>query len=281
MIKFGGESILWDCGEGSQRQMMKMNTGMGKITSIYLTHFHSDHTLGIPGFIQTMDFNGRTDPLTIYGPKKTELFTNLLNKLGYARIGFPLESRETKGGDVIKRRGYKVHAVETNHSVSSLGFVFQEDDRLGKFNKQKALDLGIKPGPLYAKLHRGETVEVNGRLIDPSEIVGKPRPGRKVAYSGDTRPSNALVNASKGADLLIHDSTLSMDISHKAEETFHSTAREAAEVAVKAEVKLLALTHISPRYSKDPSRLLEEAKEIFPNTVLAHDFFCLDIKYPS
>jgi ribonuclease Z len=279
MINREGELMLFDCGEGTQQQMMRAKTGMKALTSIFITHFHADHILGIPGLIQTMSFHGRTEPLKIYGPHHVHEFTRILSSLGYYKLKFEVEAIDLEPGDIIKRDGYSIHVVKTEHSVPSLGYALIEDERPGKFNRQKAIDLGVSPGPLFSKLHKGESVEVNGKTINSKEVVGKPRSGRKIVYTGDSRPCESILQISKNADLLIHDSTLTKDQQDWAIESMHSTAEEAATLAKKADVFNLVLTHLSSRYSDDSTPILDEAKIIFENTIVADDL--MEIEVPN
>ncbi len=271
-----GEMMLFDCGEGTQQQMMRAKTGM-KLTSIFITHFHADHFLGIPGLIQTMSFNGRTEPLDIYGPRWTKQFVRLLIELGYYKLGFQIAPHELEGGDVIDRGDYVIRAVATDHGVPSLGYVFEEKKRTGRFNRERAIELGIPVGPLFSKLQRGEPVTIGERVIMPSDVVGPGRSGRKLVYSGDTRPCESLAKESEGADLLIHDGTLADELHDWALETKHTTAGEAALLAKKARVKQLVLTHISSRYSESTDLLLRDAKNIFENVKIAQEFMEIEI----
>ncbi len=279
LINRKGELILFDCGEGTQQQMMRAKTGMMNLTSIFLTHFHADHVLGIPGLLQTMNFQGRTQPLEIFGPKYAKEFVELLSKLGFNAVAFEVKVSELKHGDVLDRGEYWIEAVKTEHSIPSLGYVLREKPRQGKFNREKAIELGIPPGPLFGRLQRGETVNIKGKVIKPEEVIGPPRPGRVVVYSGDTRPCEAILNASQDADLLIHDGTLTSNMQEWAIETKHSTALEAAELARKAGVKQLVLTHISSRYSADTAPLIEEARKVFNNSLVAKDLLEIEIPY--
>ena len=274
-----GELMLFDCGEGTQQQMMRAKTGMKALSSIFITHFHADHILGIPGLIQTMSFHGRTEPLKIYGPHWVHEFAKILSALGYYKLRFEIDAIDLNPGDIIKRDDYSIMALKTEHSIPSLGYALIENERIGKFNRQKAIDLGVQPGPLFSKLHRGESIEVDGKTIHSADVVGDGRPGRKIVYTGDTRPCKAILEASKDADLLIHDSTLASDQQEWAIESMHSTAQEAAALAKEANVLRLVLTHISSRYSDDATQLFEEAKDIFENVVVAEDMMELDIPY--
>ena len=277
-INMDGESMLFDCGEGTQQQMMRAKTGM-TLGSIFITHWHGDHFLGIPGLIQTMSFQGRTSPLEIFGPQGIEKFVKSILELGYYRLKFDLKVKEVKPGDVLQRDGYVIKIFETDHSIPSIGLILEEDERLGRFDPKKALELGIKPGPIFSKLHAGKSVEVNGRIVRSEEVVGPKRSGRKLVYTGDTRPSDAVIEASFNADLLIHDGMLCEDLSDWARESKHSTAKEAAEVAKRSGAVRLILTHISSRYTDDPRPLLKEASEVFEDTTIARDLMVLEVPY--
>jgi len=270
--------MLFDCGEGTQQQMMRAKTGM-KLSSIFITHFHADHFLGIPGLIQTMSFNGREEPLDIYGPAWTKQFVNLLVQLGYYKLGFVINAHELKNGDIIDKGDYSVKALETDHGIPSLGYALSEKKRVGRFNREKAIELGVPVGRLFSKLQNGEPVTINGKTILPSEVIGESRPGRKIIYSGDTRPCENLEKESAGADLLIHDSTLAEDLKDWALETKHSTSKEAAQIARNAGVKQLILTHISSRYSEKRELLLQEAKKVFENSRLAEELMEIEIRF--
>ena len=277
MVNREGELLLFDCGEGTQQQMMRAKTGMKALSSIFVTHFHADHMLGIPGLIQTMSFLGRTEPLYIYGPQWVKEFVTIISELGYYKLHFEVEPIELAPGDIVKRDGYSIQAVGTDHSVPSLGYVLIEDPRRGRFEREKAIALGVPPGPLFSKLHSGMDIEINGKLIRSTDVVGQARPGRKIVYTGDTRPCESILAVSRGADVLIHDSTLGNDQDEWAKESKHSTAFEAATLAKEAGVRKLVLTHISSRYTDDASPLLREAQEVFENTVIAEDMMEMDI----
>ncbi len=278
MVVRDGERMLFDCGEGTQRQMMCARSGFMDISSIFLTHFHADHTLGIPGLIQTMGFQGRSEPLHIYGPKFVREYCDILDSLGYLKPGFEVIAHELKHGDFVERKGYRIEAFRAFHSVPSLGYALREDVRLGRFDRQKALELGVPEGPLFGRLHKGEDVEVGGRIIKSSEVVGEPRPGRLVVYTGDTTPSRAFLPVLNNADLWISESTFADETADKAAETLHSSAGDVARLAAEAKVQRLILTHISGRYSEDPAPLLEDARKYFPDVVVAEDF--MDVEIP-
>jgi ribonuclease Z len=283
MLSRDGERLLFDCGEGTQRQMMHFSTGFD-VGHIFVTHLHGDHVLGIPGLLQTMDFNDREAPLAIHAPQGTRSrLEDLIGATG-DRPSYPLRITQNRPGDVVlDAEEYEIRAIETEHRTRSVGYVLEEDDRKGRFDRQKAEEeLGIPPGPKYSKLHEGEPVEHDGRTIQPEEVVGPPRPGRTVVYTGDTRPVDAVRRASEGADLLIHDGTFADDRAERATGTGHSTAREAAELAAAADVKQLALTHISTRYAGQADRLQAEAREAFGDgAFVATDGQTLDIPFPG
>ncbi len=275
-----GELMLFDCGEGAQQQMMRAKVGM-KITAIFITHFHADHVLGIPGLLQTMALQGREEPLEIYGPQYVDKFLYHLLALGYAGRSFDVKAIELRPGDVVRRRDYEVRAVKTMHNVLSIGYVLEEDMRPGRFNRERAIELGIKPGPLFSKLQLGLTIEIEGKEIRPEEVLGPPRPGRKIVYTGDTRPCESVIEASTNADLLIHDGTLSEETKEYAIDYMHSTALEAAEVAKQASVKKLVLTHLSARYSdlEGIRKLKDEARRVFENTEVVSDLMTIEVSY--
>lgn len=277
LIQHGGYRFLFDCGEGVQRQMMIAKTGF-KIDSIFITHLHTDHFLGIFGLLETLSLNDRKEMLRIFSPNP-EFFDVVFELFGYKNLSFPVKIIGLKDGDEVRYEKFRITAFGTDHIVKSLGYALIEDKRPGKFNREKAEKLGIPPGPLYSQLIEGKSVRVGDRIINPEEVVGEARPGRKIVYTGDTRPSERIVEVSKDADVLIHDAAFTSELQDWAEETKHSTAREAAQTAKKANVRMLILTHISTRYSKDYDVLLKEAKEVFENTIIAQDFMSLEVKY--
>jgi len=281
-VKAASDLLLFDCGEGSQRQMIRYGTGFA-VDAVFFTHFHADHYLGIIGFLRTLGMTGRKHPILLYGPAPARRLLHQAIHLGVDDLGFPVELTELRDGDVLKRDGYTVRAVGVDHRVNALGYVLEEDTRAGKFALEKARALNVAPGPDFGKLQRGETVTSrDGLLVRPEDVLGQARTGRKVVLSGDTRPCAALTQASHAADLLIHESTFSDDEQERAYETRHSTAREAARVAKDAAVRQLVLTHLSSRHDTDPSRLLLQAKEEFKGTVtVAYDGYTLDVPMPD
>jgi len=279
LINREGELVLFDCGEGTQRQMMRAKTGMMRLDYIFITHHHADHILGIPGLLETMAFQGRKDPVTIAGPVRTAEVVGLFDRLCYYSRKFPVRALELEAGDIVRMDGYEVEAVRTAHSVPSLGYCLREDERPGRFNRARATELGVPPGPLFGRLQRGETVEVeSGKTVRPEDVMGPSRAGRKVVYTGDSRPTPEIEDASRGADLLIHDGSLDDKMADWAMETMHSTAGEAAELARRAGVRRLVLTHISSRYSDDVGPLLADARRHFQEVLVAEDLMKIEIK---
>ena len=281
MVNREGELILFDCGEGTQQQMMRAKTGMMNLSSIFVSHFHADHFLGIPGLIQTMSFMGRKEPLLIYGPEGTMEFTELFKALGYFNLKYEVQGIQLNPGDVVEREQYVIRALKTEHSISSLGYALIENPRPGRFNREKAIELGIPPGPLFAKLQKGNQVEVNGKIVKPEDVMGNLRPGRTVVYSGDTRPCKPVLEASRDADVLIHDGSFADEMADWAEESKHSTAGEVAALAKEAKVRSLVLTHISSRYTDDVEPLLTDSKKVFENVIIAEDLMEIEVPYRS
>ncbi len=273
-----GDLMLWDCGEGTQRQMMRYGTGFA-VGAVFITHLHADHYLGLIGLTRTMALQDRIEPLEVYGPPGSGPHLREAMELGGKRVGFPVEVVELEPGQRVRRDEYDVVAFRVRHGVSAVGYVLEEHDRPGRFDVERARALGIPEGPLYGRLHAGETVEVDGREVRPDELVGPPRPGRRVVYTGDTRPLDGTVEVARGADVLIHDSTFGDEDAERAHQTFHTTARGAAEVARRAEVRRLLLTHLSARYSANPAPLEQEARKVFPAAQVAYDGLSIEIGY--
>jgi ribonuclease Z len=274
-VQYSGYRFLFDCGEGAQRQMMIARLGFRNLDHIFITHMHTDHFIGIFGLIETLSLNGRKKDLNFYTPKP-DVLKALFEIFGYENLDFELKVKKVSDGDEVDFSDFKVVAFETEHIVESVGYALIERDSR-KFDREKALSLGIPPGPIYARLKRGETIVWQGKLVTPEMVLGEIRKGRKIVYTGDTRPCEKTVEISRDADLLIHDAAFSEELKDWAVESGHSTAKEAAEVARKANVKKLVLTHISARYSKNPEMLLEEARPIFENVELARDFLELRV----
>ncbi len=271
LVRRGGDRILFDCGEGTQRQLVG-SVGLTELTEIFLTHFHADHWLGLPGLLKTFDLRGRERPLAIHGPRGLRELLALAQRAA-GRVRFELDLHELTPGEVLDRDGYKIAAVQVEHRGMAFGYVLYEDERPGVFDPDAAARLGLTPGPEFGRVQRGETI--NG--VSPEQVLGPPRRGRKLVISGDTRPCESLRIAAHGADVLIHEATFAEDERERAAETGHSTAAQAAELARDAEVRLLALTHFSTRYPV--AVLRDEARAIFARTVLPRDFDTIEIPF--
>jgi ribonuclease Z len=277
LIARGGERWLVDCGEGTQRQLLRSGLGLVDLDLILVTHLHGDHFLGLPGLIKTFGLRGRERPLRLVGPRG---LCDLLDRLSVVigRTPFPLEIDETAAGEVHETAGARIEAFHTHHSVSSLGYAVVEDERPGAFDVDAARALGVPEGPLFGRLQRGETVTLEtGAQIRPDQVLGPPRHGRLVVLAGDTRPCEATAAAAEGADLLIHEATFLDSDRDRAVETGHSTAREAALLAHAAGVEMLALTHLSSRFM--PREARAEAGAAFPNVVVPRDFDQVELPF--
>ena len=275
-----GETLMFDCGEGTQRQMMRYGTSFS-LRDIFFTHMHSDHMLGVIGLFRTLALQGREEPMTLWGPVGSESLLRRAIAIGSDKEKFPIEYREITPETPIKRKGYSIVPFLVDHAGRlAMGYALVEDIRLGRFNPDLARDLGIPEGPMWGMLHRGEAVTLpTGETIEAATLVGPTRPGRTIVYTGDARPGAATIEAAKGADLLIHEATFADEEGARALETGHSTAREAAQVAAAAGVRQLVLTHLSARYSLTAADLLREAKEVFPNTSVARDGMEIDVPF--
>jgi ribonuclease Z len=280
LVQREGDQFLFDCGEGTQRQMMRYGTGFS-VHDIFFTHLHADHYLGVIGLLRTMGLQGREEPMRLWTPTGSSGILEQAVHLGVERVPFAVEIGELAPGERVARDGYEVRAFAAQHGTRALGFALVEQDRLGRFDVERARALGVPEGPLFGKLHRGESVEVDGRTIHAAELVGAPRPGRRIVYSGDTRPCRETVDAARAADVLIHDGTFGSDEADRARTTGHSTAREAAEVARRAGVRRLVLTHLSARYADDPRPLEREAREVFARSQVAHDGMVVEVPFPD
>ncbi|WP_297979304.1 ribonuclease Z [uncultured Methanobrevibacter sp.] len=276
ILRAFGEVMLFDCGEGTQRQLIDANVSPMKINKIFITHYHGDHILGLAGLIQSLGFRGRENDLDIYGPKGLHGVINAISHMGYFQINYQINIHEIAEGIVVETDDYKIESCISEHNLLNMSYSIYEKKK-PRFNREKAIELGVPVGPLFGKLHNGEEVEVDGKIIKPEQVLGEPRKGKKVTYSGDTRPCEKLIELARDSTLLIHESTYEDADYERAVENCHSTSKEAAEVAKKANVKELVLTHISTRYKTD--KIIEkEAKEIFENTQVAHDFMKIDLK---
>lgn len=278
LIIRGGERILVDCGEGTQRQLMR-SVGMAHIGTVLITHLHGDHYLGLPGFLKTLSLGGREEPLQLFGPSGLyELLREVERIIG--RPKFPFLVEEAKPGTVFEMPDYAVKAAATEHGMPGLAWCLEERSRLGVFHPETAVELGIKPGPDFGRLQRGESITTaDGRVVQPADVMDEPRLGRKIVITGDTRPAQAVVELARGASVLVHDSTFAVTEQDRAFETGHSTAREAAEVAKAAGVATLVLTHLSSRHNW--KELRDEAREVFPGALLPRDLDMLVVPYPD
>ena len=277
----GGETLMFECGEGTQRQMMRYGVTFA-LNEVFFTHFHADHFLGIIGLVRTLGLQGRTDPMRLTGPRGAKKLLGQALALGVERPVFEVEIVEVEPEQVLARDGYDLRVFGVEHGGGAVGYALVEQDRLGRFNPDRARELGVPEGPLWGKLQRGQTVVLDdGREVSAETIVGAPRPGRKLVYSGDTRPCAATIEMARGANLLVHEATFGEEEKERATETAHSTAREAAEVAKLAGVRRLVLTHLSARYSRDPATLLDEGRAVFPETVVAKDGFEVEVPFPD
>lgn len=275
------ELFLFDCGEGVQRQMFIAKIGFRHKLKIFITHMHGDHVLGLPGLLQTMSLFNIKRPIEIYGPKGIYDLLEAIIKILRFHLTFPIKVKEVEEGIVCETEEYEVHTVWTEHGVPNLAYALIEKERPGKFYPEKATSLGVPEGPLWSRLQHGEEVTLtDGQKIVPEQVVGPSRSGRKIVYSGDTRPCPALLELARDADLLIYEATFDDELAERAEEGGHSTPSQAALIAKEANVKRLVLTHISSRYD-DGSVLLEQAKKIFPNVKVAEDFMELKVPYPE
>jgi ribonuclease Z len=269
LVRRGAERILIDCGEGTQRQLLR-SVGLSDLTDIFITHLHVDHWLGLPGLLQTFNLRDRDRPLSIHGPEGIAELMRSMRRV-YGRLCFELEVVELEAGEAVRRDTLEIGAVNVRHRVLAHGYVLAEDARPGRFDAELAESLGVTPGPDFGRLQRGETVAG----VAPEQVIGPERPGRKLVFSGDTAPCETLAIAAHGADLLVHEATFGEDERDRARATGHSTAAQAARIAADADVKLLALTHISARYGG--SELREEARAVFAATELPRDFDTIDI----
>ena len=277
-----GETLLFDCGEGTQRQMMRYGISFA-LSDIFFTHMHADHMLGVIGLFRTLSLQGRTEPMRLWGPRGSAALLRQAIQLGSDKQPFPLELNEVTADTPIARKGYSIVPYNADHKdKTALGFALVEEIRLGRFNPEKARELGIPEGPAWGRIHKGQPVTLDdGRIIEPSELVGPTRPGRRVVFTGDSRPCDATIEISREADVLIHEATFADDEQPRALETGHATAREAAEVAARAGVKQLVLTHLSARYSVNASELIQQAREVFAGTIVARDGFELEVPFAS
>lgn len=275
-----GETLMFDCGEGTQRQMMRYGVSFA-LEDIFFTHLHADHLLGVIGLMRTMSLQGRVNPLRLWGPRGAIRVLRRAESFGFERPAFAIEITEVESGQRLERSGYAITVFDVDHRGStSVGYALIEEDRKGRFNPERARELGIPEGPLWGQIHRGLTVTLgDGRVIEPALLVGPRRAGRRVVITGDTRPCAATIDVAKNADLLVHEATFGDEEAERAVETGHSTAREAARVAQEAGAHRLVLTHFSARYSRDAADLEREARSEFANVVVAKDGMEVDVPF--
>jgi ribonuclease Z len=303
-LKYANQILVFDCGEDFQRKFAEAGLKFNKPMKIFITHFHGDHIIGLPGFLFRLSLNERTAPMIIFGPKNLFLYLYLHKKILGLKTNYPLKIQEInhKKNEIIEFDGldsekpkktikiedkivfdskyYSIKYDLVDHSIVSYAYAFIEKARYGKFNPDRAKELEIPEGKLWKKLQEGQPIEINGKTIDPVKdgIVGPKRSGRKITYSGDLKPCKSLIELGRNSDILIHEATFAKDLAEIAEEKKHSTSIDAANDAVKMNAKKLILTHLSSRYQDNALKLLEEAKEIFPNSILAEDLFRIELK---
>jgi ribonuclease Z len=274
LIRRGADKVLIDCGEGTQRQLIR-SVGLPDLTEVFLTHLHTDHWLGLPGMLKSFDLRDRTAPLTVFGPPGTKALLDTVQRTVFGRLKYRFRVVDLEPDAIVEFDGYEIHALRVRHRGEAYGYALIEEDRPGRFDAELAAKLGVKPGPDFGRLQHGETV--NG--VAPEQVVGETRRGRKLVFSGDTSPCDMVRVAADGADVLVHEATFTSEERDRALETGHTTARQAAELAAEAGVGLLALTHVSTRYAGGEIR--DEARAIFPRTEVPRDFDLIDVPFPE
>jgi ribonuclease Z len=275
LVRRGGDRVLIDCGEGTQRQLLR-SVGLPDVEHVFLTHYHADHFLGLPGMLKTFALRGREVPLTVYGPPGLGSLMSDLRRV-YGRLTYEVNLRELRPSDTVEMGGWRMGAYAAVHRLEALGYSLVEDPRPGRFDPVLAQELGVAPGPDFGRLQRGEAVDANGRAVEPGEVMGESRPARTLVFTGDTEPCEATVAVARGADLLVHDGTFADEEAERARKTGHATARQAAEVAQEAGVSMLALTHLSSRYFAPT--IEKEARSVFERTVVPRDFDLIEVPY--
>jgi ribonuclease Z len=274
LIRRGADKVLIDCGEGTQRQLIR-SVGLPDLTEVFLTHLHTDHWLGLPGMLKSFDLRDRTAPLTVFGPPGTKALLDTVQKTVFGRLKYRYRVVDLEPDAIVEFDGYEIHALRVRHRGEAYGYALIEEDRPGRFDAELAAKLGVAPGPDFGRLQRGETVSG----VAPEEVVGETRRGRKLVFSGDTSPCDMVRVAADGADVLVHEATFTSAERDRALETGHTTARQAADLAAEAGVGLLALTHVSTRYAGGEIR--DEARAIFPRTEVPRDFDLIDVPFPE
>jgi ribonuclease Z len=273
LLRRGADRILFDCGEGTQRQLLR-SVGLMDLTDVYITHFHADHWLGLPGMLKTFDLRARERPLTIYGPPGLAKLLHSMRHV-WGGVGYAVDVVELADDEPVERDEYVIEPFPVEHRGTAYGYAVIEDDRPGRFDAALAEQLGVRPGPDFGRLQRGEIVDG----VRPEQVIGEDRAGRKLVISGDTAPSDVLVEVAHRADLLVHEATFTREEAERARETQHSTAEQAAKAAREAEVRLLALIHLSTRYGGREIR--DEARAVFPDTVVPRDFDAIELPFPE
>jgi ribonuclease Z len=280
-LQYGGHAVLFDCGECAQIQVQKAAVRTSRLVCIALSHFHGDHVNGLPGFIGTMGLNGHEEPLTLIGPAGTAKWFRTLHEVHILRPSFPIEIVENAERELFRGDGFSLRGVRLRHRIPTHGFVFREDDLPGRFDVDRAKACGVPAGPLFGLLQSGHSVTLDdGTTVRPDEVLGLARTGRSIAYISDTRPSDRVVEAVQGVDLLVHEATYLHELATQAKERGHSTVRQAAEIALRANVGQLVLTHVSPKHNKRRP-ILEEAREVFENVALAEDLSEFSVPIPE
>jgi ribonuclease Z len=274
LIRRGADKVLIDCGEGTQRQLIR-SVGLPDLTEVFLTHHHTDHWLGLPGMLKSFDLRDRTAPLTIFGPPGTKSLLDTVQRTIFGRLKYRLRVVDLEPDAIVEFDGYEIHALRVRHRGEAYGYALIEEDRPGRFDAELAAKLGVTPGPDFGRLQRGETVSG----VAPEQVVGETRRGRKLVFSGDTSPCDMVRVAADGADVLVHEATFTSEERDRALETGHTTACQAAELAAEAGVALLALTHVSTRYFGGEIR--DEARATFPRTEVPRDFDLIDVPFPE
>jgi ribonuclease Z len=279
LVRRGGERLLFDCAEGTQRQLLRSDVGLVELREIFLTHYHADHYLGLPGMLKTFALRGRETPITIYGPRGLhKLFVAL--KVIFGRLTYPYYLEELKPGTVLDRGDYDLIAFPVEHGPHAVGYALVEHERPGRFDVGTATELGVPEGPERGDLQAGRAVTLtDGRAVTPEMVLGPPRPGRTVVLAGDTGPAQSVLEVARGAEVLVHEATFCHEEEERARETAHSTALDAAAIAREADVRLLALTHLSPRYLG--GQVAREARAVFPDTVVPKDFDIIEVPFPE
>jgi len=279
LVRRGGERVLFDCGEGTQRQLLRSSVGLVELPEVFLTHYHADHYLGLPGMLKTFSLRGRELPLTVYGPPGLrDLFGSLQRIFG--KLTYRLELVELRPGESLDRGGYRIVVFKVAHGITANGYALVEGNRPGRFDVAAAEALGVPEGPLFGVLQGGAAVVLpDGTRVAPEQVLGEPRPGRTVVLAGDTSPARSVLDVARGADVLVHEATFAAEEAARAAETSHSTAAGAAEVALAAGVKMLVLTHLSNRYFGP--EIAREARAVFPETVVPRDFDIIDVRFPE